>query len=85
VTPSPEPLVLCAGCLMSTTLGPLPFLEALWPPVKARCGATALGLALEGSAARQLRLFELLNAFEVAINQRRVGERPQMLGGLEFW
>ena len=53
--------------------------------MKAASGANALGLALEGSAACQLRLFELLNAFEMAVDQQRIGERPQMFSGMEFW
>jgi hypothetical protein len=53
--------------------------------VKACRGANALGLALEGSTARQLRLFELLNTVEMAVDEGRIGERPQMFSGLQFW
>ncbi|MGZ3583985.1 MAG: hypothetical protein ACXWP6_15105 [Ktedonobacterales bacterium] len=33
----------------------------------------------------ELRFFELLNAREMAIDQRRAGEPPQMLSRLHFW
>jgi hypothetical protein len=36
------------------------------------------------NTARCLRVFQLLNRGEVAVDERRIGERPQMLGGLEF-
>lgn len=49
-----------------------------------RGGADALRLALERGAVGELRLFELLDALEMAVNQRGVGEGPEMLGGLEL-
>jgi hypothetical protein len=49
-----------------------------------RCRADALGLALEDRAVGQLRLFELLDGLKMAVDERHVGQRPQMLGGLEF-
>ena len=47
-------------------------------------GANTLGLALERGAMGELRFFELLDAGEMAIVERRVGERPEVLGRLEF-
>ena len=47
-------------------------------------GADLLGVALQLSAARELDIFELLNRGEMAVDQDRVGERPQMLSGLQF-
>ena len=44
-----------------------------------RGGADTLGLALERCAVGEPRLFEPLSAGEVAIDQGRIGERPQML------
>jgi hypothetical protein len=32
----------------------------------------------------ELRLYELLDALDVTIDERRVGQRPQMLSWLEF-
>jgi len=49
-----------------------------------RGGANALGLALQCRAIGQLRVLELLDALEMAIDERRVGQRPQVLGWLEF-
>jgi hypothetical protein len=37
---------------------------------------------LQRRALRQLRLFEILDARNMAVHQRLVGQRPQMLGGL---
>jgi hypothetical protein len=48
-------------------------------------GANAVWLALKRGAMSELRLFELLDALEMAVHQRGVGEGPEMLGGLEFW
>ena len=33
----------------------------------------------------ELRLFEVLNAGEMLVDQRRVRERPQMLRWLQLW
>jgi hypothetical protein len=47
-----------------------------------RGGANALGLALERCTVGELRLLELFDTVEMAIDQRRVGERPEVLGWL---
>lgn len=53
-----------------------------------RGGADALGVALQLSAAGELGVFELLKCgekcSEVPIDQDRVGERSEVLGGRQF-
>ena len=70
---------------MSTSPGSLSFSEAVRPPMEQRGGADTLRLALEGGAVGKLSLFKLLDGREMAVDQRRVGERPEMFGWLEFW
>lgn len=43
------------------------------PPMEQRGGADALRLALESSAAGQLRLLQLIDAGEMAVVERHVG------------
>ena len=52
--------------------------------MKARRRADLLGVALQLGAAGELRVFEFLDRDEVPIDQDRVGERPQVLGRLQF-
>jgi hypothetical protein len=47
-------------------------------------GADALRLALEGGAVGELDVFQLLDAREMPIHQTAIGQRPEMLSGLEF-
>lgn len=47
-----------------------------------RSGADALGLPLEGGTPSKLSVFEVLDGGEMLVDQRRIGERPEMLGGL---
>ena len=47
-------------------------------------GADALALTLQLGAAGKLRVLQFLNAGEMPVDQDRIGERPQMLGGLEL-
>jgi len=47
-------------------------------------GADARGLTLQVGAAGELDVFELLDAGEMAVDQDRVGQRPQVLGGLQL-
>jgi hypothetical protein len=49
-----------------------------------RGGADQIGTCLEGNTAGGLGLFEVLDRREVPIGQGGVGERPQVLGRLEF-
>ena len=52
--------------------------------MKARRRADLLGVALQLGAAGELRVFELLDRGEMAVDEDRVGQRPQMFGGLQF-
>ena len=52
--------------------------------MKAGGRADLLGVALQLGAAGELRVFEFLDRDEVPIDQDRVGERPQVLGRLQF-
>jgi len=52
------------------------FVNLLGPPVKARCRADAVGLALERSAVGKLHIFQLLDRRKVAVDERAVGQRP---------
>src|SRR5260221_5706363 len=68
-------------------LGPsraLSFLEALRPPVEQRGGADQIWTGLEGDAALSLRVLEVVDRGEMAVEQGRVGERPEGLGRLEL-
>lgn len=47
-------------------------------------GADQIAAALERHAARRLRVFEVLDGSEVAIDQHRIGQGPQMLGRIEL-
>lgn len=58
--------------------------DALWPPREQRRGANAFRLTLEDSAARGLGVFEVVDAGEVAVRERGVGQRPEMFGGLDL-
>lgn len=57
---------------------------ALGPPVEASGRAHETGLLLEGDAASELRIFELLDGGEMLVDEARVGQRPEMLGGLQL-
>lgn len=46
--------------------------------------ADEVGTRLEGNTARGLGIFEGVNRGEMPIGQRRVGQRPQVLGGMEL-
>jgi hypothetical protein len=39
-------------------------------------GANAIGMLLEGETVREVRIFQLLDAGEMLVDQRRVGQRP---------
>lgn len=60
-------------CMITTSPGSLSFLEALRPPMEERGRADALGLALESRTVRQLPLLQLLDALDMAVDQRRIG------------
>src|SRR5258708_5081750 len=62
----------------------LSFPEALRPPVEAGGGADQIWTGLEGDAALSLRVLEVVDRGEMAGEQGRVGERPEVLGRLEL-
>ena len=47
-------------------------------------GADEAAAALEGKAATRLGVLELIEVGKVAIDERRIGERPEMLGWLQL-
>ena len=49
-----------------------------------RRGTDAVWSGLKGGAPGQLGLLQLLDAGEVPVDEAGVGERPEVLGGLEF-
>jgi hypothetical protein len=68
--------------VISVPSGPSSFVDLLGPPMEAGGRADAVGLVLEGSAAGELGVFQVLDHGEVLVDQRGVGERPHMLGRL---
>jgi hypothetical protein len=58
--------------------------EALRPPVEEGGRADEGGLRLQGDTAPGLRLLEVLDRGEMPIDERRVGERPEVFGGLQL-
>ena len=59
-------------------------MEALRPPAKAGGGADEFPLPLEHDTACCLRVFQFLNRDKVAVDERAIGERPQMFRGPQF-
>lgn len=47
--------------------------------------ADEVGTRLEGDAAHRLSVFEFVDRGEMAIGQRRVRQRPEVLGWLQLW
>jgi hypothetical protein len=62
----------------------LSFPDALGPPVEPGGGANQVGTRLEGDAARGLSVFEVVDAGEMAVDERGIGQGPEVLGGLEL-
>ena len=62
----------------------LAFPDPLGPPGEAHGRADAVGVRLEGDAARSLGLFEVVDGGEMPVVQCRVGQWPEMLGGLQL-
>lgn len=52
--------------------------------MKTRRRADAIGSLLKYGAAGELGIFEILNRSEVLVDERGVGQRPQVLGRLQF-
>ncbi len=59
-------------------------MNALGPPVQARRGADEIRPLLERGAVRELGIFEILTAGEVLVDQRRIGQWPQVFSGLQL-
>ena len=59
-------------------------MELAWPPREAGGEAYQILLPLERDTARHLGILELLDGGEMTIDERRIGERPQMFRWLEF-
>lgn len=60
------------------------FVEALWPPMEEGGRADEGWVRLERNAVLGLRIFEVLDAGEMAVDEWRIGQGPQMFSGLEF-
>ena len=54
------------------------------PPVKAGGGANQRRLVLQVGTARELDVFQVLDAGEMLIDQDRISQGPQVLGRLQF-
>ena len=63
---------------------PLPFSTALWPPREPRRGPNQVGTGLQGDTALGLSVLQVLDTGEMAVRQGGVGQRPEMLGGLQL-
>jgi len=54
------------------------------PPAKAGGGAHHSRLLLQGSTPSELHLLEFVNRGEMAIDEHRIGQGPEMFRWLEF-
>jgi hypothetical protein len=70
--------------LKSRSPGSLAFLDTLWPPAEARGRAGEIAPTLEGRTAGELHLFQFVEGREVAVDQRCIGERPEVLSRLQL-
>ena len=52
--------------------------------MEAGSGADEGWLRLECDAGLGLRLLQILDAGEMTVDQRSIGQRPEMFGGLQF-
>jgi hypothetical protein len=75
---------LLRACVISRCSGPLAFLDPERPPREARGGADEVAALLQGDTASGLRVFQLVEVSEMAVDQDRTGQRPEVLGGLEL-
>ena len=62
----------------------LAFLDALRPPVEAGGRADEVRMRLQSDTACRLGVFELVDRDEMAIGQRRVRQRSEVLGWLQL-
>jgi len=70
--------------LILTPPRPLAFLDAAGPPREPRRGADQVGPGLQGGTALGLRVLQVVDGADVAVDERGVREGPRMLGRLEF-
>jgi len=54
------------------------------PPAKAGGGSHHSRLLLQGSTPSELHLLDFINQDEMAIDELRIGQGPEMFRGLEF-
>jgi hypothetical protein len=62
----------------------LEFAEAARPPVEAGRGADAIRPGRQRHAAGGLGLLQVVQGLEVLVGERRVGQRPELLGRIEL-
>lgn len=60
------------------------FLDPLRPPGEARGGADEITAVLQGDTAPSLRVLQVVEISEMTIDQHRVGQLPEVLGGLQL-
>lgn len=60
-------------------------MNALGSPIKAGGGADEIRPLLQGGATSKLDVFQFLDGSEMLVDQRGVGERPEVLSGLQLW
>jgi len=70
--------------LLLISPGTLAFLDLARSPGKQRGRADRIWPLLQGDTAGRLGVFQIVNVGEMAVDQRCVGEQPQMLGRLEL-
>ena len=56
----------------------------LWPPVEQGIGPDLIWIIGEDATAFRQGLVEIVEGLEMGVGESFVGQRPQMLGGLEF-
>jgi hypothetical protein len=62
----------------------LAFLDPPWPPGEQCGGADTVALGLQHGAAGELHLLQLVEITELAVDKRRIGERPEMFARLQL-
>jgi hypothetical protein len=63
---------------------PLSLAQTLRPPMEQGGGADEIRTGLQRHTAGSLGVFQLVDGGEMALEERRIGERPQMFSGLQF-
>ncbi len=73
---------LLRAVFISVPPGSSSFVDLLGPPMEQRGGADTFALSLEDGTPSKLGVFQVLDGGEVLVDERRIGERPEMLSGL---